>query len=224
MLKYVSFFSLVLLFTSCKSLKQNEVIYWINSSKTECSGVGEMACLQIQKTDSLDLNGDWDLFYSQIEGFKYVPGFIYKLKVKETPIENPPADASSVKYSLVKELEKYSDPRLVIHDIWVLESIGGVVIDKNNIDIIPQIELNITEMKIFGSNGCNRISGAIKKVSDKNIEFSPLMETRKMCPNMEIPMQFSSALAKTKFYAKEQQYLKLFDADMIQLIALKKVD
>lgn len=182
-----------------------------------------MTCYQVQKSDSLDLSSDWSLFYSNIEGFEYAPGFIYKIKVKETPRENPPADASSIKYTLVKVVEKRVDARLSIHDIWVLESIAGVLIEKNNINT-SQIELNITEMKVIGSNGCNRISGSIRKLSDTNIEFSPLMETRKMCPQMEIPMQFSTALTKTKFYKKENLTLSFFDSDMNQLISLKKVD
>jgi len=224
MTNYIRLIFVLLFLTSCNSLKQNESIYWVNSSKKDCSGVGKMTCFQIQKSDTLNLNADWNLFYAPIDGFDYIPGFIYKLKIKETQVENPPADASSIKYTLVKVLEKKEDIRYSIHDIWILESIDGVTIDKNNIEITPQIELNVSKMKVMGSNGCNRISGSIKKISDKNLEFSSLMETRKMCAQMEIPMQFSSALNKTKFYKKENQILKLFDADMKELVSLKKVD
>ncbi len=218
------FLIFIIITSSCRSLKQNETIYWVNSSKVDCAGVGKMSSLQVQKTDDLNINADWELFYSQIEGFEFEPGFIYKLKVAETPIENPHADASSIKYTLVNMLEKKIDTRLAIQDIWFLESINEVQIDKNNIKNIPQIELNISQMKVFGSNGCNNISGAIQKVSDTELEFSPLRETRKMCPNMEISNQFSKALSITKYYRKENLLLKLFDSEMKELMSIKKID
>ncbi|MFK5878691.1 MAG: DUF4377 domain-containing protein [Flavobacteriaceae bacterium] len=223
-MKKFSLFCLLISLVSCGSLKQNAHIYWVNSSKTECSGVGEMTCLQVQKSDTLDFDADWNLFYSQIEGFRYVPGFIYKLNVKETPIENPPADASSIKYTLIKELEKFNDPRLAINDIWVLVAVGGVEVDKTKINIIPQIEINISKKMIIGTNGCNNISGSIAKQDATKIEFGPLRETMKMCPNMEIPNQFSLALTQTRFYKKENLVLKLFDVDMKELLSFKKVD
>jgi hypothetical protein len=41
-----------------------------------------------------------------IEGFNYEWGYVYELSVKKTQIKNPPADGSSVKYTLVKEISK----------------------------------------------------------------------------------------------------------------------
>jgi len=114
MLYKMSALFLVITLGSCSSLKQDEAVYWVNSAKVDCLGVGKMTCYQVQKGDSLDLNAAWNLFYSQIEGFDYQPGFIYKLKVKETAVENPPADASSIKYTLVfpklENIVAYSQP------------------------------------------------------------------------------------------------------------------
>lgn len=92
---------------SSKNLKQNEFIYWVNSSTQECMGVGSMTCLQIQKGSEIK-EGDWSLFYNQIEGFEYEPGYIYKLIVLEEklPDEKVPADASAIKYTLIQVLEK----------------------------------------------------------------------------------------------------------------------
>ena len=99
-------FVLFLVF-SCSSEEANKIenIYWVNSTKVDCVGVGPMTCLQIQKNESI-IQDKWELFYSSIEGFKYEPGFIYKLNVKEEQLENVPADAYSVKYTLVEILEK----------------------------------------------------------------------------------------------------------------------
>nr|WP_317207113.1 DUF4377 domain-containing protein [Chryseobacterium arthrosphaerae] len=48
----------------------------------------------------------WENFYSNIEGFTYEPGYEYVLKVKTEKIANPPADASSIKYTLVEQVSK----------------------------------------------------------------------------------------------------------------------
>lgn len=44
--------------------------------------------------------------YQQIEGFEYEEGYSYFLEVKITEIENPPADASSLRYDLIKVISK----------------------------------------------------------------------------------------------------------------------
>jgi len=52
-----------------------------------------------------DPNSDWEMFYDSIEGFEYQEGTQYKISVTITNIENPPTDASSLKYTLVEILE-----------------------------------------------------------------------------------------------------------------------
>ena len=52
------------------------------------------------------LGENWNLFYSQIEGFSYEPGYEYVLQVRKEKIDNPPADGSSIRYRLVKVVSK----------------------------------------------------------------------------------------------------------------------
>lgn len=225
-MKRIIYLILTIAFLACTSSTENEIenIYWVNSTKVACVGVGPMSCLQTQKSDTLNLNADWNLFYSQIEGFIYEPGFIYKLKIKETQIENPPADASSIKYTLVDTLEKLKDKRLEIHDIWVLESLNGITINSDSISKQPQIEINVTQMKIYGNNGCNQISGSIKTLNETNLEFGSLIETLMMCPNMKIPTLFSHALLNVKKYKKEGLRLFLRNDLDTEILIFKKID
>jgi len=102
---------LLLVVTSCKSANSDNeasgITYWINSSRVPCVGVGPMECLQVRQSES----ADWQLFYSNIEGFNYEPGFLYRIKVREEK-RNPediPADASSIRYILVSVEEKKPD-------------------------------------------------------------------------------------------------------------------
>jgi heat shock protein HslJ len=92
---------------STKELKENEKIYWVAGTMVDCIGVAKMNCIQIQIGDKIE-EGNWTLFYNDIDGFLYEPGYIYKLVVREEilPEENLPADVSNLQISLVKVLEK----------------------------------------------------------------------------------------------------------------------
>jgi heat shock protein HslJ len=92
---------------SKKELKENEKIYWVAGTMVDCIGVAKMNCIQIQIGDKIE-EGNWTLFYNDIDGFVYEPGYIYKLVVREEilPEENLPADVSNLQISLVKVLEK----------------------------------------------------------------------------------------------------------------------
>lgn len=66
------------------------------------NGAGQTKCMMIK-----DKPGDaWTYFYSSIQGFKYEPGYEYVLTVSTTKITNPPADASAIQYTLIRQLSK----------------------------------------------------------------------------------------------------------------------
>ena len=75
---------------------------WIGPERVECEGVAPMMCLQVAESE----DGDYQLFYDTIEGFNYQEGTSYVIDVSITEIENPPADASSLQYTLVKIVEE----------------------------------------------------------------------------------------------------------------------
>ena len=75
---------------------------YVDSKLVECVGVSIQQCMLVRE----DPNSDWEFFYGQIEGFEFQEGYEFKLEVQITKVENPPADASSLKYSLVDVLEK----------------------------------------------------------------------------------------------------------------------
>ncbi|MDL1914306.1 MAG: DUF4377 domain-containing protein [Bergeyella sp.] len=74
----------------------------VASEVVDCSGVGKMKCLQVKE----NIEDNWELFYTGIEGFNHEPGYEYVLEVKVDTLQNVPADASSLKYTLVKEVSK----------------------------------------------------------------------------------------------------------------------
>lgn len=51
------------------------------------------------------------IMYDPIEGFEYEQGYEYVIEVKIEHIENPPADGSSLKYSLIRVISKTKKTR-----------------------------------------------------------------------------------------------------------------
>lgn len=98
-LKTIPFLFLAL--ASCSPAK-DLTTYKVASATTIGYGVAPQVCLLVKEGEA----SDWELFYSQIEGFDYQPGYEYVLQVQKTPVANPPADGSSIRYTLVKVVSK----------------------------------------------------------------------------------------------------------------------
>lgn len=94
------------LFASCastKELKQGEELLTVAPETRECTaGVAKMQCMMVKEANA----NEWQYFYNRIEGFKHEPGYEYQIIVSKSKIENQPADASSLKYKLVKVVSK----------------------------------------------------------------------------------------------------------------------
>lgn len=74
---------------------------WIGPDLVECEGVAPMLCMQVAYAEG----DDYQLFYDQIDGFTHEEGTAYVIDVAITEVDNPPADASSLQYTLVEVVE-----------------------------------------------------------------------------------------------------------------------
>lgn len=206
----------------------NIFTYWIDSAKVPCTGVAPQQCLRVKKGPDFAA-AEWQYFYSSIEGFDYEPGNIYQLRVKEAPrnASEPPADASSIIYTLVEVVDKKTDAKLRLHDIWALEAIGGNEMDFSGGTAgiqHPTLELNLTEMRVMGTDGCNNFSGSIKSVTPSELRFGPLAGTRKACRDMTVPDQLNKALTEVAAYQLNGLKLELLDDAGETLLRYRKVD
>jgi len=68
----------------------------------DCMGMVPMRCMRVKMDDQ----ENWSAHYDNIEGFTFVPGFEYNLLVRITWIDKPPADGSSMRYTLLRELSR----------------------------------------------------------------------------------------------------------------------
>lgn len=187
-----------------------------------------MKCLQVQKNESIE-KAKWQNFYSSIEGFKFEPGYIYKLSVSEEKI-NPaqvPTDGSSIKYTLVEVLEKIPDPKFRIHDIWIVEAINDTLVPQpveSRTMLMPVIRINVTEMWVTGTDRCNRFWGPINILDDEKLKLGAIFRQEILCNRMEIADKFNVAINKVSKYKIENLKLYFYDDAAAELLRFKKVD
>ncbi|MCE9680384.1 DUF4377 domain-containing protein [Shewanella sp. AS1] len=68
------------------------------SNPTVCTAVGNQLCLDVSGTGPVTA---FMHFYGSIEGFTYQWGHFYSMTVEVSEIANPPADGSSLAYTLI---------------------------------------------------------------------------------------------------------------------------
>ncbi|WP_158839975.1 DUF4377 domain-containing protein [Polaribacter sp. L3A8] len=96
--------AIFILMVSCekKDLSLNKKILVIASEKVDCVGVSPQKCFLVREVDKQD----WSFFYDSIIGFTYEAGFEYEILISEKQLENPPQDASSIEYKLIRIISK----------------------------------------------------------------------------------------------------------------------
>lgn len=201
---------LIIMAQACSTPKKSSV-FWVSGIKTECSaGAGKMNCLNVYRGDDL-ANSKWELFYAPIEGFQFEEGIMKKIEVNEEKLDGKPqpADASSIKYTLVKELEKQPDTRLLVSGNWIPSRINGSPIASPA--AIPTMEVQLNSMQIAGSGGCNMYSGPIKKMMLGSIVLGNIVATQRACINDNVETAYFNALNATKLYKVSGSELIFFD-------------
>lgn len=110
-----------------------------------------------------------------------------------------------------------------LHDIWALESINGMAIDKAAMEKgIPTMEINVLEKKVSGMAGCNQYSGNIE-LGQSTITFSSMLSTKMACKDMKVEDLFLQAISdKTMIFTLGKGFLTLKSGQ--SFVVLKKVD
>jgi hypothetical protein len=71
---------------------------WIAPELAECTGVGLMECMQV----AYEEGGPTELFYETIDGFTFEEGTSSVIDVRVEQVDSPPADGSSLAFTLVE--------------------------------------------------------------------------------------------------------------------------
>jgi hypothetical protein len=78
----------------------------VGPARVPCTGEARTQCLRVRVLPDTA----WQLFYSRIDGFDFEDGFRWRLEVERRRVPNPPADASSLSYRLVRVISKERAP------------------------------------------------------------------------------------------------------------------
>lgn len=224
-----SLFSILLMAQSCgkedaSGNQRDTEIWWINSAKVDCTGVGPMSCFQIQKGAEL-LDSEWELFYGQIAGFEYEPGFIYQVEVNVSQKQEPvPADASSLSYELIKVISKNPDPRLALTNIWKLLHVGAIKDPKSQKGEALTVELDGSQGTYFAETGCNSLRGGFTLEGENGIRFGQGAATMMACADMTAETEVKKVLELIRKFEIENNVLYLRNESGQALMSLRAVD
>ena len=201
--------TVVVKFTGGKNLiaPANEKTLYVGPNLVDCVGVATQKCMQVREKPE----DPWKLFYDQIEGFQYEEGYLYELKVTETPVANPPADSSALKLTLVEIVDQTKVSTDLISTTWILETL-------NDKPPLPKSEITAifgSDGSLYGSAGCNSYSTTYQ-VGGDTITIKPAATTRMSCPDtgvMDQETSYLAELASAKTFEIVGERLTLKDAD-----------
>ncbi|MCL7980648.1 MAG: DUF4377 domain-containing protein [marine benthic group bacterium] len=197
--------------------------------KVDCVGVGPMECMQVREST----DDDWRMFYDQIQGFDYEEGYEYELRVHTEEVENPPADASSLRWILDEVVSKEAvsaEPGAgagLLAGEWTLDSFSEGVLAAADADPAEALAalaseggaISIAFMddgRVGGSSGCNQYTGSYEIVGGHSLSFGPLAGTRKMCPPPLMALEqltLQTLQAVEGVYVRDGSKLELYDAE-----------
>jgi hypothetical protein len=205
----------------------------------DCVGVAPMKCMQVRDTP----DGEWRMFYDGIEGFDYEEGYDYELRVRTEKVENPPADASSIRWILeevVSRTPASSEAGAgagLISGEWALTSFSEAVIAAAEADPSEALGMLgsegrgvtiafLEDGRVGGSSGCNQYTGTYEIQGGHSLSFGPLASTRRLCPPplMALEQLTLQTLESVEgVYVRGGTTLELYGADEQLLATFEKM-
>ena len=192
-----------------------EKTLYVGSSQVDCTGVAPQKCLQVKEKPA----DPYQLFYGTIDGFEYEEGYEYELVVRVEQIENPPADASNLQYTLMQVVSKtpvqptanveVRMPAQTYKLDWYLNAQG------EQTAVLPGTEMTLVFMdgRISGNSGCNQYGGEVQ-IDGNQIKVGALMSTMMACEEkiMDQEQAYQAALSGAASFGILGDTLALADA------------
>jgi heat shock protein HslJ len=209
---------LILIVISCTSVKSEEIrTLYIADHLADCTGVSKQKCMLVKENPE----EDWTYFYDRISGFDYEEGYTYELRVRVEDVENPPADASSKKYTLTElvaktPVEESAQDGSELIGTWKVIQMDGMDSMKN----FPTFVFAEEENRVSGYAGCNNYFAGYE-VNGTQIKFTNAGSTRMMCEDMTVEDAFLKKMNEIAYYKMVKSELHLFDAkDKLIMLAI----
>ncbi|MFT7681182.1 MAG: heat shock protein HslJ [Moritella dasanensis] len=208
-------------------------IYWVAPERVPCQGIVPMQCLVVNKVVD-GKTSEWQYFYNDIAGFEYKPGSFYKLSVETSEVANPAADASSLAYKLIAEIDKkqnhYAENTMLTENRqWNLKQLTGLG-NVNPMMLKQPAYISIAGDRLSGFSGCNNIFGQVQhlfeaeEVQNSLLKLGPLGSTLMACadPNGNaVEQKLQQVLGDVNAIKVQWPFLNMYQNDelMIQFVA-----
>lgn len=106
---------------------------------------------------------------------------------------------------------------------WAVKAVKGTAINETAGDNAPFIGFSAAEKQVYGSLGCNRLTGVLNyDAATGEIDFSHIGSTRMMCPDMTNEDLILRALPEVKQLKVKAGTMVLADEQGNEVMTLKK--
>ncbi|GAB5475671.1 MAG: hypothetical protein Mars2KO_37700 [Maribacter sp.] len=116
-----------------------------------------------------------------------------------------------------------TENKILINEVWALTEMLGTPI-SDEMEKRPQLEFNSKASSFSGNNGCNQIMGNLKELTNTDVQFGMINETRMACKEMKLSSTFLSQLRETRHYKIADLNLTLTDSNGKVLLLFKKME
>jgi heat shock protein HslJ len=206
-----------------------EKTVFVGPCLVDCVGVAPQKCMLVKESP----DSEYTLFYDQIEGFTYEEGYEYELVVEEEKVENPPADASAIKWTLVEQVSKteaecpQADQPAQPAEPGQASDLSGTqwslisYLDPegSTVGVIPDTEVTaeFTADQVSGTAGCNRYFGGYQVDGNKLTVDSAIGQTEMFCGSpdgvMKQEQDYLAALSSAATYQIAGDQLQIANAE-----------
>jgi heat shock protein HslJ len=200
------------------------ITLYVGPETADCVGVAPQQCLLVKENPE----DEYTFFYGQIEGFTYEPGYEYQLLVSVEEVPDAPADASTLKYTLIEVVEK--DPVAdqaaapLEGTLWQLEYYGDQQGELTAVLPDSEITAQFTDGQVGGSAGCNQYFGTYTTDGDKlTIEVGGTTMMACAPPLMDQETSYLSVLNTVAAYRISGEQLQLTDAEGAVVLTYRAV-
>ncbi|NOX63741.1 MAG: META domain-containing protein [Chloroflexi bacterium] len=196
-------------------------ILYVAPALADCKGAISQKCLLIK--DAPD--GNYQLFYEQIEGFAYEEGYEYEILVEITQEETPAAGQPTRHYALIEVISKTSTAETTgaatERQETPLEGTNWRLIDYVNTsgELVPAAAESTALFEnglMTGQAGCTPYSAAYEVTGPNKMAVSPNPMIMKACEDDILNKQqaaFLAALPQVAIYSITDGELELGDAE-----------
>lgn len=195
--------------------------FFVGPERVDCVGVGPQECLQVRR----GANAEFELFYDEISGFTFEPGYTYELRVRVQPVENPPADASSLAYELVETVSREAaeagadveaDTDVEAGTSMSLEGTQWTLVSFSDAEVPysagdAPVTARFEDGRVGGKAACNNYNTGYKLLGSGVIELNEIATTLMACPEpiMQVEDAFLKAFATASAYTVDDNTLTI---------------